>query len=396
MIVCGKIKSILFILDGYPIAGSKACIFARNLIVSLADMGIKCTVIAPQIISHKTIKKKGAYKQIDITSGGSKIVIYEPLYLHMSSRPALLGISMKNHFTATKSVIEKENLDFDAVYGHFIYHCGLTAAKIGETYNIPSFLGAGESDKLLPNCKRCRGAYQIGLRKYDWSQKLSKLSGVISVSEWTKKLLINGGYIHCDAQIGVFPNGVNREIFHIGDRDRIREDMNIPKDAFLITYVGAFNENKGSKRLSEAIEQLEEDVYSVFIGRDGDCKPSCKNILFCGQCDNVKVAQYLQACDCFVLPTRSEGCCNAILEALSSGIPVISSNLPFNDGILDTTNSIRINPDNIKELSKAIQSMIKNPALMNRLKNGAARSSKQFDINDRAVRVYNFMELCSK
>ena len=40
--------------------------------------------------------------------------------------------------------------------------------------------------------------------------------------------------------------------------------------------------------------------------------------------------------------------------------------------------------------------MIKNPALMNRLKNGAARSSKQFDINDRAVRVYNFMELCSK
>lgn len=58
MEMSGKIKSILFILDGYPIAGSKACVFARNLIVSLADMGMKCVVIAPQIISYGSIKAK--------------------------------------------------------------------------------------------------------------------------------------------------------------------------------------------------------------------------------------------------------------------------------------------------------------------------------------------------
>lgn len=396
MIVSGKIKSILFILDGYPIAGSKACVFARNLIVSLADMGIKCTVIAPQIVSLESLKKKVAHKQVDTSPGGKEIIVYEPLYLHMSSRPEFLGISMKNHFAAVKRVIEKENLSFDVVYGHFIYHCGLTASKIGEMYNVPSFLGAGESDKLLPNCKRCRGAYQTGLKRYNWNHRLSKLAGVISVSEWTKELLINGRFIDRNAKIGVFPNGVNQSVFHIGDKVRIREEMNIPKDIFLITYVGAFNENKGSERLSEAINRLEDDVYSVFIGRDGNCKPTCKNILFCGQCDNVTVSKYLQASDCFVLPTRSEGCCNAILEALSSGVPVISSDRPFNDGIVDKTNGIRINPDSIEELSEAIQKLMKDPSLMERLRKGAVRSSKKFGIDDRAMRIYDFMELCSK
>lgn len=80
MIVSGKIKSILFILDGYPIAGSEACVFARNLIVSLADMGIKCTVIAPQIVSLESLKKKVAHKQVDTSPGGKEIIVYEPLY----------------------------------------------------------------------------------------------------------------------------------------------------------------------------------------------------------------------------------------------------------------------------------------------------------------------------
>lgn len=301
---------------------------------------------------------------------------------------------MKQHAAAVKRVIDKEKLKFDAVYGHFIYHCGLTAAKIGELYNVPSFLGAGESDKLLPDCRRCRGAYQTGLKKYNWNQKLGKLTGVISVSEWTKTLLVDGGFIGKDVKIGVFPNGVNQNLFHVGNKTEIRKAMKIPQEVFLIVYVGAFNENKGAERLSKAIDLLDEDIYSVFIGRDGDCKPTCKNILFCGQCDNVTVSKYLQAADCFVLPTRSEGCCNAILEALSTGLPVISSDRPFNDGIIDTGNGIRVDPDNIEELADAIQRMQKDSILMDRLKSGAVSSSKKYNINDRAKRIYDFMEAC--
>jgi glycosyltransferase involved in cell wall biosynthesis len=37
---------------------------------------------------------------------------------------------------------------------------------------------------------------------------------------------------------------------------------------------------------------------------------------------------FLNASDVFILPTLAEGSCNAILEALACGIPVVSSDIP--------------------------------------------------------------------
>ena len=145
------------------------------------------------------------------------------------------------------------------------------------------------------------------------------------------------------------------------------------------------------QRVSEAIKIVDDEIFSVFIGRKGDSLPTCDNILFVGQCTNEKVAKYLQAGDCFVLPTKSEGCCNAILEALSTGLPVISSDRPFNDGILSNDNSIRVDPENINEIAIAIKELKANKDLKNKLSAGAIRSSKEFGIRTRAERVYNFV-----
>ena len=385
------IKRILFVLDGYPICGSNACVFAKNLICEIANLGIQCTVIAPQMITTKSLRKRIPYYVTDITENGKTISIYSPLYFYASSRPSLLGISVWNHSKAVNRVIKKEHLLFDVVYGHFIYPCGLTAAKIGKKYSVPSFLSVGESDKLLPENRRNHGAYQVGLRRYKWNRLLSYHAGVICVSEWVKKLLVEGGYISNYDCIAVFPNGVNTILFHPVEKAEVRNELAIPKDIFLVVFVGAFNDNKGAQRVSEAIKQIDDDVYSVFIGRKGDHLPSCRNILFMGQCPNEKVANYLQAGDCFVLPTKSEGCCNAILEALATGLPVISSDLPFNDGILTKSNSIRINPNSINEIAEAIVRIKNDKNLTMRLSQNALTTANGFDIKSRAKRIIAFM-----
>lgn len=82
--------------------------------------------------------------------------------------------------------------------------------------------------------------------------------------------------------------------------------------------------------------------------------PDIKNMLHCGTVPHEKVYMYLNASDVFVLPTLAEGLCNAILEALACGVPVISSDLPFNYDVLDDSCSILVNPKNKDEIYSAI------------------------------------------
>ena len=46
---------------------------------------------------------------------------------------------------------------------------------------------------------------------------------------------------------------------------------------------------------------------------------------FAGTLPPQEIAGWLQAADVFALATHREGCCNAVLEALACGIPVVTT-----------------------------------------------------------------------
>ena len=142
-------KQICFILDWYPTPANNGCIFAKHLICAIADQGFDCVVIAPRI---KNAQKEGVpYERNEKTENGCSIRIFTPTYLHLSSRKQMIKLSMNNHFKAVMKVIKKENLHPDAVYGHFIYQCGLTAARVGKELGIPSYCACGENSlRLMP------------------------------------------------------------------------------------------------------------------------------------------------------------------------------------------------------------------------------------------------------
>ena len=125
----------------------------------------------------------------------------------------------------------------------------------------------------------------------------------------------------------------------------------------------------------------------------GDIKPDCKNILFCGSVPNDELHLYLNAADIFVLPTKGEGCCNAIIEALACGLPIISSDSPYNDDILNNDNSIRIDVDNVVQIAEAIERLRNDSKLRNKLASGAVASAKALDIDARAENILKFMRL---
>ena len=379
-------KQICFILDWYPTPANNGCIFAKHLICAIADQGFDCVVIAPRIKNAQT--ENVPYERNEKTENGNPIRIFTPTYWHLSSRKQTMKLSMNNHFKAVMKVIKKENLHPDAVYGHFIYQCGLTAARVGKELGIPSYCACGENSlRLMP----CNEPYSTGMKYAGWKEILSELTGIISVSSYNKELLLKNGFYDDEQRIAVFPNGFDSRKFYPMDKVEARKQLGFSEDQFIIVFTGAFTQRKGIDKLNSALKSC-NDIYSIFLG-DGELRPDCENILFCGKVSNDQVVLYLNAADVFVLPTKGEGCCNAIIEALACGLPVISSDLAFNDDVLNEKNSIRIDVENEQQIADAIRKLKEDTKQRDMLVQGAVDSSKTLSITERAKSILEFMRL---
>ena len=120
--------------------------------------------------------------------------------------------------------------------------------------------------------------------------------------------------------------------------------------------------------------------------------PTCKNILHTGRVLNSEMCDYLNAADVFVLPTLAEGCCNAIVEAVTCGVPVISSDRSFNYDVLDGTNSVLIDPLSEDEIYEAIKQLKQDPARREQLAAGCLERAKDLSLENRVDKILAFIQ----
>lgn len=380
-----KRKTICFISDGYPYKDSNHCVFVRELVSKIANDKNECIVICPQMYYPKRQNKLPEYFE-DCVNENKVIKVYAPVYLHVSSKPLLMGISSANHYHAVLSTLIKADIKPDAVYGHFIYHNGLTAIKIAQYYHCASFIACGENTlRLEKNSK----PYATGLKYHKWRKKLKQVSAMICVSSVNKNMLIQNGFIDKNVKVFVLPNAVDTTVFKPYDKKYARNKLGYSHEAFIVSFVGTFCDRKGNKRVDDSIKD-DKDICSIFIGRGEAFSPK-SNCLFCGSVNHRMLPLYLSAADCFVLPTTGEGCCNAIIEAFCCGLPIISSKNSFNDDILNDNYSLRIDPNNQEEIKKAIYKLKTDNHLCNEMHIAALDAAKDFSLEYRANKIWEII-----
>ena len=379
-----KYNRILFV-GGYPNAVKKYFrIFYANLIRQIADMGYECHVVAPVSLTNYRRKiMEIPEKEIDYSAAGNPIHIYHPRYISYSSKNVFsFNTGILSEMAFQKSALnfaKKLDNKFDFVYGHFFLSGGLAAVKIGNMLRIPSFVAYGECDY--------RSQVIDGYRQLN-SNDVRGLTGIISVSSKNTNELSEFEFLKSVPTITA-PNSVDMKLFYKRDKNESRRKLGLPKDKFIVGFVGGFIERKGDKRLLAAINSI-DDVYLACAGR-GDNPPHGDKVLFCQPMQHKNIPIFLNAMDIFCLPTLNECSCNAIIEAASCGLPVISSNLPFNDDFLTEDNSIRINPNSVDDLKNAILKLKENPDYLHKIADKIYRDSQEFSIEKRADKILNFI-----
>lgn len=383
--------NIVVVSDDFPEINHQSYVFVEQLCIALSDLGIKVRVIAPQSLTKRLFRgavKLPKYKSFK-TKKGNTYEVYRPSYLSAGTFGPLQRFyfwSLRKSVEGVLNKIGKKNID--VVYGHF-WHNANTLVNYSRKNHKPLFVACGESGKAILQLIDI-------LKPEELSKLVNTIAGAISVSTENKNRMLQHGLAD-EAKIEVIPNAVDKAVFSPRDRNNLRKKFGIKDSDFVICFVGGFINRKGSNRLSEAITQLNDpSIKSFFMGKAwsyDDCTPDCPGILLKDSISHDALPDYLSASDVFVLPTLNEGCCNAIVEALSCGLPVISSNLPFNDDILDETCSIRIDPSSVEEIKNAIVLLKNNKELREKLAQGALVKSETLSIETRAKRVLEFIQL---
>lgn len=368
----------------YPTQDDPKYAFIRPVVCGLTELGIHVSVIAPQSLTN-SLKRSAAIRPrhwTDHTDSGKVIDVYQPHYISFS-HAKLFGwrLTYLPYAWAAKKVFKRLPKRPDILYAHFWESVACAASVMGKD-KIPLVAVSGEEHiSVYENYPR--GAVKA---------TVEKVSGLICVSTKNLNECASLGLSPAGMKTVVLPNAVNGSEFYKMDRRTVRRELGWPEDRVIAIFVGWFIERKGVNRVVEAARGVPE-LKLALVGA-GEAVPPSDQIIFQGKLPHDQIGKYLNAADFFVLPTLAEGCCNAIVEAMACGLPVISSALPFNDDLLDAGNSLRIDPKNIAQITGAMKTLTEDAELRARLSAGAEKTAAALSIEKRAVKIAEFLEAC--
>lgn len=360
-----------------------ALTFVQQLAWEMADLGEDITVICPIALNRNIEYWKIKRQVVEYTNKGNKIDLFFPKFIDFGQIDILnfntSPITSLFFKQAVDGILKKMSLKPNVLYGHFMAPAGVTCAILGKKYGLPSFAAYGESSPWT--------IYQLGIERT--KKYLDGISGIISVSSANKEELVETGVVEREL-VGVFPNGYRPDRFFPKDKNIARAKFGFQQNEFIVAFVGHFIKRKGIDVLLEAINQL-DNVHLICAGK-GPIRPVGEKVLFADLVSPDQLVDFYSCADVFVLPTKNEGCCNAIIEAMACGLPIISSNLPFNNDILDNSNSIRINPNDANELAEAIDKVKTDSAFRKSLAEGSCKKAKELTLEVRAKNIISFIQ----
>ena len=174
-----------------------------------------------------------------------------------------------------------------------------------------------------------------------------------------------------DARLHVIPNGIPLREYHpdTDARARIRAELGIPQEAFVVGSVGRLASEKDYPLLVRALApMLGESVRLVVVG-GGEDRAAIEGAVPTARAPFVTltgarrdVPALLASFDLFVLSSRTEGLPLAIPEAMACALPVVATSVGGLPGIVPADCGVLVPPGREDPLADAIDGFVRDRA----------------------------------
>ncbi|MEK6982272.1 MAG: glycosyltransferase [Candidatus Micrarchaeota archaeon] len=189
------------------------------------------------------------------------------------------------------------------------------------------------------------------------------------------------------------PNGKNwSELESKLTKEEAKQKLGLNQDDFVIGYVARLYEFKGQKYAIRAMPNIlkkNKTAKLILVGSGvmlNELQQLVKDlhvensIVFLGE--RKDIPDILKSFDIFVFPSLREGLPGALMEAMAAGLPVIATNIDGNEELIeDEKHGLLIQPQNVLQLSAAIDYLIRSP----KIREGIGKAARQKMLKEYSV-----------
>ena len=268
------------------------------------------------------------------------------------------------------SIVEREHRKrpFDLIHAQYGYPCGLAALEASRRLGLPNVVSIqGGDGHWVGTC--CTTHKQAMLAVLEHSGAL--LIGSRSFAEEVK-----GHHGTGLDRFTIVPGATDTRRFHPRDEAAFGALRPTP----VLLYHGRVDARKGVMELMEAMRMLVasgRDLKLIVSGIGPDVEAVHARVGELGLGGRVEMPGYsdyehapavYRRGDLFVSPTYSEGFSNTLLEAMATGLPIVSTRaVGVVDCLEDGRDALLVPPKDARALADAIARMLDDPELRHRL-----------------------------
>jgi len=377
----------------------------HNLLIRLIEKyGVQVTLYVPAS-SFRFLRKQKIHKNFPY-----KIKSLKPFLFRWKG---VLGIGPSRTFLLK----EQEKNKFNVWYSNGTYPAGYLIAFIK---SVPKVLICQGDDIQIES------SLKYGLRRKKWLDRkiiysIKKMDKLIAISK-----TIEDEYLNISPElkesIRRIPNSVSVSRFHLdNEKESLRKKMGISIGKQIILTIGRFHPKKGYQIIPEIIKSLLEhrnDFCWILVGRgcselvlkkpfkevqghlivkEGVFDLKHKEEDFLSRVKNLpsrQLIEYYHASDVFVFPSLFESFGIVLIEAMASGLPVVTTNAPgCRDIVQEGITGLKVPTHNAQKMADAINRILNSHDLREKITQNALNSvQEKYDLDITTDQYYSLYQ----